>query len=135
MSAINGLRQKLGTDGMVFCGSISDERVAAHYREADIFLSLSEHEGFCVPVIEAMRAGTVVIAYEGGAVAETLGGAGVLLHTLDPLLVAEVIDRVAGDEVLRKQIVARQHERVLEIERFPRDEMLVKSVRAAIEQR
>jgi glycosyltransferase involved in cell wall biosynthesis len=67
MGALNGLRQKLGEDGMVFCGSISEERVAAHYREADIFLSLSEHEGFCVPVIEAMRAGTVVVAYEGGA--------------------------------------------------------------------
>ncbi len=133
MSAINGLRQKLGTDGMVFCGSITDERVAAHYDEADIYLSLSEHEGFCVPVIEAMRAGTVVIAYEGGAVAETLGGAGVLLHSLDPLLVAEVVDRVAGDEDLRKQIIARQHERVLEIERFPRDEMLMGSVRAALE--
>ncbi len=133
MSAINGLRQRIGLDGLVFAGSITDERVAAHYREADIFLSLSEHEGFCVPVIEAMRAGTVVIAYEGGAVAETLGGAGVLLHTLDPLIVAEVVDRVAGDEDLRKQIVARQLERVLEIERAPRDEMLVRSVRAAID--
>ena len=135
MSAINGLRQKLGVDGMVFCGSITDERVAAHYREADIFLCLSEHEGFCVPVIEAMRAGTVVVAYEGGAVAETLGGSGVLLHSLDPLLVAEVVDRVAGDEDLRKQIVDRQRERVLEIERAPRDELLVRSVRAAIERR
>jgi glycosyltransferase involved in cell wall biosynthesis len=135
MAAINGLRQKLGVDGMVFCGSITDERVAAHYREADIYLCLSEHEGFGVPVIEAMRAGTVVVAYEGGAVAETLDGAGVLLHSLDPLLVAEVVDRVAGDEGLRKQIIDRQHERVLEIERFPRDETLVRSVRAALERR
>jgi glycosyltransferase involved in cell wall biosynthesis len=135
MRAVSRLRDRLGPDGIVLAGSITEPRLAAHYKEADVFLSLSEHEGFCVPVLEAMRSGVPVVAYDGGAVGETLGGSGVLLRTLDPTLVAEIVSRVANDEELRRRIVDRQHERVAELERLPRNETLLQSVRSVIGER
>lgn len=132
MEMLGQLRDRLGPDGVVFTGSITAPVLASHYREADVFVCLSEHEGFCVPLLEAMRAGTPIVAYDGGAVAETLGGAGVLLRTLDPLVVAEVIHRVATDEELARKLVERQHDRLAELDRIPRDEILTRSVRAVV---
>ncbi len=133
MRAIFRLREQLGLEGVVFTGSVNDPTLAAHYQEADIFLSLSEHEGFGLPLVEAMRKGLPVVAYAGGAVPETLGGAGVLLGTLDPPTVAEVLGRVAADESLRDELVRRQHARTAELDRAPRDQLLVQAVRDAAE--
>lgn len=132
MEVLHALRDRLGPEGIVFTGSITSASLAAHYAEADVFVCLSEHEGYCVPLVEAMRAGLPVVAYDAGAVAETLGGAGVLVRTLDPLIVAEVVHRVAADADLRAKIVARQHERVAEIEKVSRDPVLLDGVRAAL---
>ena len=59
-----------------FTGPVPDEDLAAFYRWADVYVSLSEHEGFCVPLVEAMAADVPILAYAAGAVPETLGGAG-----------------------------------------------------------
>lgn len=133
MREIARLRERLGTGGVVFTGSVDDGRLAAHYREADVFCCLSLHEGFGLPLVEAMRAGLPVVAYDAGAVGETLGGAGVLLRTLDPPLVAEVVHRVATDAGLRGEILERQAERVAALERLPRDELLLDAVRTVLE--
>lgn len=132
MEMLGQLRDKLGPAGVVFTGSITAPVLAAHYREADVFVCLSEHEGFCVPLLEAMRARTPIVAYDAGAVAETLGGAGVVLRTLDPFVVAEIVHRVATDSDLRSQIIERQLERLTELDRIPRDEILTRSVRAVV---
>ena len=128
MEALRRVRDRLGRDGIVFSGSISDSVLAAHYREADVYLCLSEHEGFCVPLVESMRWQVPVVAYDAGAIAETLGGAGVLLRTLDPLVVAEVVARVARDEELRASIIERQNRRLAELYAIPRDQILLRSV-------
>jgi glycosyltransferase involved in cell wall biosynthesis len=132
MRAIFRLRERLGAESVVFTGSVSEASLAAHYQEADVFLSLSEHEGFGLPLIEAMRKGRPVVAYAGGAVGETLDGAGVLLDTLDPPTAAEVVGRVAADEDLRASIVAGQRRRVAELDRLPRDSEVVRAVRDAL---
>jgi glycosyltransferase involved in cell wall biosynthesis len=132
MRAVHSVRDRLGPDGVVLAGSITEARLAAHHKEADVYLSLSEHEGFAVPVADALRAGIPVVAYDSGAVGETLGGSGVLLRTLDPGLIAEVVHRVATDSDLRRKIVERQYERVAELDRIPRDEVLLRSVRSVI---
>jgi glycosyltransferase involved in cell wall biosynthesis len=131
MRALFRLRDKLGVEGIAFTGSVSAATLAAHYQTADVFLSLSEHEGFGLPLIEAMRQGVPVVAYDAGAVGETLDGAGVLLGTLDPLVVAEVVARVGGDDDLRAQLRDRQRERVNRIDGVPRDALLVEAVLAA----
>jgi glycosyltransferase involved in cell wall biosynthesis len=75
---------------------------------ADIYLSLSEHEGFCVPLVEAMNAGVPVVAYETGAVRETLRGGGVLLREKGPALVAELLHQLRRDDALRREVLLTQ---------------------------
>ena len=123
-----GLVERLVPGGVMFTGAVTDAELAAHYRHADAFVCLSEHEGFGVPLVEAMRAELPIVAYDGGAVGETLGGTGVLLRTVDPRTVAEVVARVAGDETLRAQLTRRQLERAAELESFPRDQAIVRTL-------
>jgi glycosyltransferase involved in cell wall biosynthesis len=61
----------------MFTGPVPDVDLATYYRMADVYISLSEHEGFCVPLLEAMAADVPVLAYSAAAVPDTLGGAGV----------------------------------------------------------
>jgi glycosyltransferase involved in cell wall biosynthesis len=82
---------------------------------ADLFLCLSEHEGFCVPLQEAMVFGLPVIAYDAGAVRETLHGGGLLLREKSPEVVAELIQQVLTDEGLRRTVLATQERAVREL--------------------
>jgi glycosyltransferase involved in cell wall biosynthesis len=94
-------------DGQLL-GRISDEELAALYLRASVFLTLSEHEGFCVPVIEAMATGVPVVASRRAAIPSTLGDAGVLIDEPDdPVGVAAVLDRVVGDDALRTLMIGR----------------------------
>ncbi len=132
MSTIQAMRRKIGDEGVVLTGSVTDPALQSHYEAADVFLCLSEHEGFGAPLVEAMRTGLPVVAYDEGAVAETLGGTGVLLKTLDPYVIAETVYRVATDDALRRSIVERQFERAKELDDFPRDERIVAAARSVL---
>jgi glycosyltransferase involved in cell wall biosynthesis len=96
----------------LFVGAVSDWELATYYRTASVYLSLSEHEGFSVPLIEAMAAGVPVFAYEAAAVPETLGSAGVSWSPKDLEFAAELLGQLAFDVNLRARVVARQHRRV-----------------------
>jgi L-malate glycosyltransferase len=98
----------LRLDEVVFTGQVDDDDLYACYREADAFLCLSEHEGFCVPLQEAMVFRVPVIAYDAGAVRETLRGGGILLGEKRPEVVAELIRDVVTDERLRTTVLATQ---------------------------
>jgi glycosyltransferase involved in cell wall biosynthesis len=97
---------------VVFTGRVEDDERRAYYEAADVFLGLSEHEGFCVPLLEAMEYDVPVVAFDAGAVRETLGSAGVLLTDKSPELVAELLGRVLGDDALRASILRRQREAI-----------------------
>jgi glycosyltransferase involved in cell wall biosynthesis len=131
MRALFRLRHQLDVKGVIFTGSVPAATLAAHYRHADVFVSLSQHEGFGLPLIEAMRQGLPVVAHDAAAVAETMGGAGVLLGTRDPLVVAEVVAKVGQDGPLRDELVRNQFERVARLDAVPRDRLLVEAVLAA----
>ena len=105
----------LRLDEVVFTGQVDDDDLYAYYRLADAFLCLSEHEGFCVPLQEAMVFGVPVIAYDAGAVRETLKGGGVLLKEKRPELVAELLHEVIRDGALREGVLATQARAVGEI--------------------
>ena len=107
--------RELRIDEVVFTGQVDDEELYAYYRLADVFLCLSEHEGFCVPLQEAMHFGLPVIAYETGAVRETLHGGGLLLQDRSPELVAEILDRVTHGGDLRRAVLASQAKAIAEI--------------------
>jgi L-malate glycosyltransferase len=96
----------------LFPGVVSDWELAAYYRTASVYISMSEHEGFCVPVIEAMAADVPVLAYASTAVPETLGGAGVLFGAKDMEYVAELLGQLAFDPDMRARVVERQRERL-----------------------
>jgi glycosyltransferase involved in cell wall biosynthesis len=130
MFSLERLRDRLGLQEVaIFTGSLPDSHLAAHYMTADAFVCLSEHEGFCIPVVEAMRAGVPVIAYGAGAVPETLGGAGVLLGRADPFVAAEIVSRVVSDGAFRGQLRERQLRRAAELDGFDRQAVLLDAVR------
>ncbi|MCU1378912.1 MAG: hexosyltransferase [Acidimicrobiales bacterium] len=93
-------------DAVEFCGDVSDAELAAHYRAADVFVSTSEHEGFCIPLLEAMHHRLPIVAYGSSAVPETLGSAGLCLRTKEPTRVAAAAHRVITDPAVRAALVA-----------------------------
>jgi glycosyltransferase involved in cell wall biosynthesis len=99
-------------DRFLFPGAVPDWELAAYYRTASVYLSLSEHEGFCVPLLEAMAADVPVFAYESSAVPDTLGGAGVCWSPKDLEYAAELLGQLAFDPRLRAQVIARQRQRL-----------------------
>jgi L-malate glycosyltransferase len=99
-------------DRFWFTGPVPDEDLAAFYRWADVYVSLSEHEGFCVPLIEAMAADVPVLAYAAGAVPETLGGAGVLFTPKDLELAAEAMGMLVYDQSFRDAVIHGQRQRL-----------------------
>ena len=90
----------------------SDAAVLAIYKTASIFVCMSEHEGFCVPLVEAMYFGIPIIAFDSTAVGETLGGSGLLLKDKDPKAVAEAIELIMTDDELRQKLIAGEKERL-----------------------
>lgn len=91
---------------------ISDAELAACYRSASVFLSLSRHEGFCVPMLEAMHFGVPILALAAAAVPETVGDAGILFETTDPKRIAEIVNTMLGSEDLRKGLIERGRQRL-----------------------
>ncbi len=71
--------------------SVSDEALRGFYRRASVFVCASEHEGFCLPLAEAMAFGVPVVALDRGAVAETVGRAGLLVVNWDDDEVADLV--------------------------------------------
>lgn len=103
---------RLGLEDVYFTGHISFNQILAYYQIADVFVCLSEHEGFCVPLVEAMYFGVPIVAYRSSAIADTLGGGGLMTDDKDPKLVAEMIDCLASDGEVREHIIGRQKEQL-----------------------
>jgi glycosyltransferase involved in cell wall biosynthesis len=95
-----------------FVGSVPDADLAAFYRTASAYVSMSEHEGFCVPLIEAMATDVPVLAYASTAVPETLGGAGVAFSPKDLEYAAEMLGLLVYDDDLREGVLEGQRRRV-----------------------
>ena len=109
---LHSLVQKLDlTNAVVFTGGVSDEELKAYYLVADAFVTVSEHEGFCVPLVEAMSMKLPVTAYASTAIPETLGDAGIVWTERNPMLLAESIDRFVRDEPVRTALGERGYRR------------------------
>ena len=91
---------------------MEDDELRAFYSIASVYVSLSEHEGFCAPLLEAMAFGVPVLAFDAGAVAETLGGAGVLVRDKGPEVVAALVRGLVTDAGLRRSVLAGQTRRL-----------------------
>lgn len=115
-AAVRGLAVELGVaDRVVIHGSVTDDELRDHYRQAGVFLCASEHEGFGVPLVEAMAHGLPVVAVAETAVPETVGDAGLLLPRPDPLELALAAGRVTSDRSLTAALVHRGRRRAAEL--------------------
>jgi glycosyltransferase involved in cell wall biosynthesis len=111
---LRALVKRLGlteTD-VVFAGHVSTAQLVAYYRCASVYLSMSEHEGFGVPLLESMHFGVPIVAYRAAAVPETLNGSGIMVTAKEYAAVAELLGLLVEDGDLRSRIVARQRERL-----------------------
>ena len=119
---------RLLNERFIFTGPVPDADLAAYYRNAAVYVSLSEHEGFCAPLLEAMAADVPVLAYAAAAVPETLGGAGVQFAPKDLEYAAELMGALAFDDDLRAGVLAGQRQR---LEAFS-DARMQSSLQAAV---
>ncbi len=110
---LHDLARDLGLGGAVhFVGHVSQQEMVSYYRLADLYVSMSEHEGFGKPLIESMLLGLPVMAYAAAAVPYTLGGAGVLFHDKQYEALAELAHLLVTDRALRQKVIAGQTQRV-----------------------
>jgi L-malate glycosyltransferase len=108
LAALYDLVAALSAKHVHLVGHVSDEALVGFYEVADLFLCASEHEGFCVPLVEAFYEQVPVLAYAATAVPDTMDGAGVLYADKDPVHVAGLIDAIVSDAALQDRIVEGQ---------------------------
>ena len=107
---------RLLSERFIFTGRVPDEELAVYYRRAAVYVSMSEHEGFCVPLLEAMAADVPIMAYAAAAVPDTLGGAGVQFAPKDLEHAAELLGALAVDDDLRARVIAGQRRRLADFD-------------------
>lgn len=107
VDAVVSVVEHLGLrDAVDLAGSVPDGALAAYYRAADVFVCASDHEGFCVPLLEAMHHRLPIVAFAAAAVPETLGAAGLVVTDKAPASLAAAVHRVCVDDALRRALVA-----------------------------
>lgn len=111
LAYLQALIRRLDLTDVVFAGHISRSELVAYYRLAHVYLCMSEHEGFGVPLVESMYFDVPVVAFACAAVPETLGAAGVLVTRKDHAAIAECVALLAADQRVRARVIQRQRER------------------------
>ncbi len=115
--AVRAFAAELGVERAVhLVGRVDDGGLDRAYEEADVLVVTSEHEGFCLPVVEAMARDLPVVAYREGALPEVLGEGGVLVDDKDPWHLARAIDRLRTDPAHRAEVVARGRDQLARLD-------------------
>jgi glycosyltransferase involved in cell wall biosynthesis len=125
-AALRALAASLGWPAgrLVFTGPLPDEELAAVYRSSSVYVSMSEHEGFCAPLVEAMAMDLPVLAYASSAVPETLSGAGIQFSLKDFEQVAALLGLVVEDRAVRSGVIDGQRRRLAHFQSGRVDEAL-----------
>jgi glycosyltransferase involved in cell wall biosynthesis len=123
------LVERLGVERVVFTGLISTHEREDWYRKASVYISMSVHEGFCAPLLEAMAKGVPVVARAAGAVPETLGGAGLLVDGEDFEQIAASLYEAASNMSTRSALAVKAERRLAEV----RPEIVARRLRDALE--
>lgn len=104
--------KQLNLDNVHITGQINFKELLAYYKVADIFISMSEHEGFCVPILESMHFNIPIIAYKSSAIPYTLENSGILVNKKNYIAIAEMINILINDDKLREKVIKRQKDRL-----------------------
>lgn len=113
---LQAMVKRLNLTDVIFTGEMTFEEMIAYYRLSDIFLCMSEHEGFCVPLVESMYFKIPIIAYNSTAVPYTLADCGILINEKHYDEIAEMIGLLINDDSLRKKIIEDQNMRLKDFE-------------------
>lgn len=97
---------------VIFTGKVNDAQLYTYYRNASAFVCMSEHEGFCIPLLEAMYFQIPVVGYNSCAIPDTMGKSGVLVYKKDPAQIAFLLHEIQSNDQLRSSIVTTQQENV-----------------------
>jgi glycosyltransferase involved in cell wall biosynthesis len=131
--ALRAFIDELGLDGAVnLAGSVTGAELEAYFRAADVFVMASDHEGFCVPLGEAMGHGVPIVAYGVTAIPETVAGAGLVLPDKAPVPFAAAVGRVLGDGELRSVLAAAGRERAAGFDLAASTKLFVSLVQQAV---
>jgi glycosyltransferase involved in cell wall biosynthesis len=131
--ALRAFVDELGlTDAVNLTGSVSGTELEAYYRAADVFVTASDHEGFCVPLAEAMGHGVPIVAYGVTAVPETVDAAGLVLPDKSALTFAAAVGRVVQDRTLHDTLAAAGLARAASFDLAASTERFVSLVRRAV---
>lgn len=120
---------KLQVEDVFFSGHIPFDEILAYYTIADVFICMSEHEGFCVPLVEAMFFEVPIVAYLQCAVPDTLGGTGVGIENKDFEIIAMKMNELLQDEVYRNRIIQAQKKRLTDFDNEKVGKMIVDEVK------
>jgi glycosyltransferase involved in cell wall biosynthesis len=110
--------RELDLRDVIFTGHTTHAELLAYYKLADLFLCLSEHEGFCLPLMEAMHFGLPVMAYAAAAVPDTMAGSGVLVKEKNYPAIAEMAAFICNNPKFRKKIIEGQYRRLNEFRKI-----------------
>jgi glycosyltransferase involved in cell wall biosynthesis len=122
----------LNAEDVFFTGHIPFAELLAVYRSADLFMSMSEHEGFCLPLIESCFFSIPVIAFDTGAVAETLGGGGLLVKTKQHDYIAGLAYELLSSQDLANTLKIKQQQRIQSYQQQSDPEILLKIITDAL---
>jgi len=106
--SLQDLVKRLDLSDVYFTGNVEFSELVSYFRAADVYLSMSEHEGFGVPILESFYLRIPVIAFSAGAVKETMNNGGILLHERDFIKTAALLDKLHRDEYFKERIVDSQ---------------------------
>jgi glycosyltransferase involved in cell wall biosynthesis len=129
---LQNLVKQLDLRNVYITGQVDFTELLAYYKLADVFLSMSEHEGFCVPLVESMYLRIPIIAYNSTAIPYTLNGTGILLNTKNYEIVAEIADIVVKDEIIKNKLVDKQKLQLKQFEKSKIEKTLKKYIEGAI---
>ncbi len=132
LAMLNSLISRLGTSDVYLTGHVTDAALTAYYNVADVFLCASEHEGFCVPLVETFYMRVPVVAYAATAVPATMDGGGVLYEDRNPAHVAAILDALVSDRELTDRVLAAQDAALARLQARDFDGTLLRFVEQAI---
>lgn len=125
---------KLKVEDVIFPGHIPFDEILGYYTIANVFLCMSEHEGFCVPLAEAMFFKVPIVAYSSTAIPSTLNGSGILLENKDFEQVAKAMHDVITDETLRNEVLEKEEERLKDFDNALIGEEICKQLSAIMKE-
>ncbi|NLB54680.1 MAG: glycosyltransferase [Lentisphaerae bacterium] len=122
------MSKELGIKNLVFTGSLTEPQLNAIFKISSLFLCMSEHEGFCAPLLESMVQQVPVMAYAAAAIPETMQSAGVLFNSKNMPMIAEMMDVLIKNNELRTAVIKGQNERIVRYKNIDIERLLLEAI-------